>query len=230
MQSLRDFRKGKTRGLRIKHYTLPSFPSSLIDGKQAERIGEKLRTLHINDNVLEEFSESFGDWGFLTYISAAHNLFVSFPDIFGLGKFSVLKSLNLSYNQISSFPSSSFCCLSSLSSLDLSWNKISSLPCEIGNLSELTSLSLCGNFLEVLPDELCLLGKMKELDVSFNLLNRLPGFLFIYLFFLFPLLSPKSLLLPQISKIFFLFHQRGNWANDRHLFTEFIFEFVEKFA
>ncbi|KAK6944357.1 Leucine-rich repeat [Dillenia turbinata] len=86
-----------------------------------------------------------------------------------IGKLEKLQSLNLSNNKITSLPSD-FYSLGSLKSLDLSFNQISGvMPSNIGNFDQLEFLDLSGNkFSGVIPDSVSSLSSLQVLKLSQN--------------------------------------------------------------
>ncbi|KAK6942298.1 Leucine-rich repeat [Dillenia turbinata] len=90
------------------------------------------------------------------------------PDI-TIGKLEKLRYLNLSNNKITGLPSD-FYSLGLVKSLDLSFNQISGvLPSNIGNFGQLEMLDLSGNnFSGVIPDSVSSLSSLQVLKLSQN--------------------------------------------------------------
>ncbi len=85
-----------------------------------------------------------------------------------------VKSLNLSYKELTKLPSE-IGQLSNLTELSLYSNQLSGLPSEIGQLSNLTKLDLENNQLRVLPSEIGQLSNLSELSLYSNQLRVLPS-------------------------------------------------------
>ena len=95
---------------------------------------------------------------------------VVIPD--SIGDLMSLKSLNLSFSQVSSLPES-IGNLSSLQNLDLSSTRISSLPETIGNLTSLQSLSLSLTKISSLPESIGNLTSLQSLSLSLTKISSL---------------------------------------------------------
>ncbi|CAH8557089.1 unnamed protein product [Schistosoma rodhaini] len=93
-----------------------------------------------------------------------------------LGSLHCLRSLDLSFNNISMIPDI-FDHLSNLSSLILSGNKIQNIP-SVQGLKSLHEFSASKNQLTLLPEGIQLLTNLAVLDVSYNNISNLPNDLF----------------------------------------------------
>ena len=80
----------------------------------------------------------------------------------------------LSQQKLSEFPTRLYDLKSVLRTLDLSENKLSTIPSEIGSFEQLKHLKLSKNRLASLPDSIGRLGKLESLSVCDNLLKSLP--------------------------------------------------------
>eukprot|EP01091_Cochliopodium_minus_P010233 TRINITY_DN2670_c0_g4_i1.p1 TRINITY_DN2670_c0_g4~~TRINITY_DN2670_c0_g4_i1.p1 ORF type:complete len:994 (+),score=344.34 TRINITY_DN2670_c0_g4_i1:3-2984(+) len=94
-----------------------------------------------------------------------------------------LKSLDLSFNQISSLFSSSdsltpSSALAPLTHLHLQYNELSSFPTSISLFTDLEELNMCENKLEEIDDSLSSLTNLTNLNLSHNLLSALPASFF----------------------------------------------------
>lgn len=78
-----------------------------------------------------------------------------------------LKSLSLSYNDLTVLPST-IGKLTHLTALDLNGNNLHSLPETIGNLAQLTELDLQDNWLDKLPETIGNLTKLTKLNLRAN--------------------------------------------------------------
>ncbi|XP_007946001.1 leucine-rich repeat-containing protein 63 [Orycteropus afer afer] len=82
--------------------------------------------------------------------------------------------LNLSYNDICSFPSEVFC-LKNLQILKLRNNPIKEIPSEIQKLKYLRVFNMAFNLVTFLPPGLFTLSYLEELDVSYNDITCIPN-------------------------------------------------------
>ncbi|XP_016355561.1 PH domain leucine-rich repeat-containing protein phosphatase 1-like [Sinocyclocheilus anshuiensis] len=92
------------------------------------------------------------------------------------GVFSRLRSLNLSHNQLGSFPLP-ICSISTLTEVNLSCNLLTSIHPDLANMSHLQTLVLDGNLLSALPVELGRLQRLVYLGLSFNEFTQVPSVL-----------------------------------------------------
>ena len=95
------------------------------------------------------------------------------PDL--LGRVTLHRELDLSYNLLSALPAELPLCLPHLTCLNLAHNRITTVPDSIFGFLHLTRLDLSHNLLEQLPASLGLLSQLAKLDLSHNLLTDLPG-------------------------------------------------------
>ncbi|XP_025779819.1 leucine-rich repeat-containing protein 63 [Puma concolor] len=94
------------------------------------------------------------------------------PDLTPLA--SQLIYLNLSFNEISSFPTEIFC-LKNLQLLFLRNNPIKEIPSEIQQLKFLRVFSIAFNLITTLPPGLFSLAHLEELDISYNSVASIPN-------------------------------------------------------
>ena len=87
--------------------------------------------------------------------------------------YSKLLKLNISGNSLKVLPEGMHSWLSNLKSLDLSDNALSAFPTTILNLKKLEELRLSGNNLEYIPMQISDLTKLQYLDISDNRLKAL---------------------------------------------------------
>jgi internalin A len=90
-----------------------------------------------------------------------------------LSQLTQLRTLDLSFNRLSSLPES-LCQLSQLESLNLTENALTSLPQSLDELAQLQFLDARYNGLRSLPERLGRLGKLTYLNISGNKLTFLP--------------------------------------------------------
>ena len=88
-----------------------------------------------------------------------------------IGRLSALRTLDLSYNQLTSVPAE-IGQLTSLKVLNLRGNLLTSLPAEIGQLTSLRTLDLADNQLTSVPAEIGQLTSLTELYLCNNQLTR----------------------------------------------------------
>ncbi|VDD75938.1 unnamed protein product [Mesocestoides corti] len=86
----------------------------------------------------------------------------------GCGSNAVVKTLNLLWRQLDTFPMGIMAFRESLTSLNLSHNRLTHLPDEIGRLSRLEELNVSNNCLNSLPQTLTALAALQTLVLDFN--------------------------------------------------------------
>ncbi|KAI5622187.1 PH domain leucine-rich repeat-containing protein phosphatase 1, partial [Silurus asotus] len=112
----------------------------------------------------------------LTHLNLKHNFLPADNSLQQLQRFSRLRSLNLSNNQLGTFPLE-LSSISTLTELNLSCNCISNLHPSVGNMHNLQTLLLDGNMLSSLPADLGSLQRLCYLGLSFNEFSAVPGVL-----------------------------------------------------
>ncbi|XP_075069058.1 PH domain leucine-rich repeat-containing protein phosphatase 1 isoform X2 [Mixophyes fleayi] len=90
-----------------------------------------------------------------------------------LQRFTKLKSLNLSNNNLGEFPLA-VCSIPTLTELNLSCNALGVIPPAVGDMNNLQTLLLDGNFLQTLPTELGKMSQLSYLGLSFNEFTEIP--------------------------------------------------------
>ncbi|XP_068245602.1 uncharacterized protein [Palaemon carinicauda] len=85
-----------------------------------------------------------------------------------------LRVLNISHNQITSFPQS-FNLLLHLRELDCSYNRLKTLPETVVRLPQLHTLNIANNNITELPVSISKLRNLKKLNISHNNIRALPG-------------------------------------------------------
>jgi leucine-rich repeat protein SHOC2 len=144
----------------------------------------QLQSLNLSDNQITEFLDDISSFLHLTMLWLNRNKMSKCPSLFPRN----LVILDLSWNAITSLPSTVIFSLTRLEGLFLSNNQITEIPTEIGLLTALHSLYLDNNKLSFVPSELMGLSKLNVLIVTFNKLTCVP------------LIESQSLQLFEISK------------------------------
>ncbi|XP_068787685.1 PH domain leucine-rich repeat-containing protein phosphatase 1 [Struthio camelus] len=93
-----------------------------------------------------------------------------------LQRFTKLKSLNLSNNNLGEFPLA-VCSIPTLTELNVSCNALRNVPAVVGDMHNLQTFLLDGNFLQSLPDELEHMHQLSYVSLSFNEFTDIPGVL-----------------------------------------------------
>ncbi|KAL6046391.1 Rap1 GTPase-activating protein 1, variant 2 [Balamuthia mandrillaris] len=109
---------------------------------------------------------------YVVYLDLAKNALTSLHE--DLGKLHMLRTLNVSHNQLTSLPGNIFADLPKLTSLLASNNQIDALPASLFEARTLTYLDVSNNALTTLPDDISQLVQLGFLDVSMNHLQTLP--------------------------------------------------------
>ena len=138
-----------------------------------------LKVLKSNENEFAKIRYTLFNGSSDSYIFLHNNkltntkLAVLFPLILIKNNNTILKSLTLGDNQLTSLPKE-IGNLTNLEVLELQRNQLTSLPTEIGNLEKLKTLSLNNNQLTFLPESIGKLTNLESLDISRNQLTSLP--------------------------------------------------------
>ncbi|OCT56542.1 PH domain leucine-rich repeat-containing protein phosphatase 2 [Xenopus laevis] len=111
----------------------------------------------------------------ITALNLRHNFMnpQSSGGISTLCRFSQLKVLNLSHNNLREFPLQ-ICDITNLTELNMSCNRLTQLPAELSHLQSLQTLNLDGNLLTSLPEELGSLEQLTTFGLAFNDLSSIP--------------------------------------------------------
>uniref|UniRef100_A0A7M4EQ29 PH domain leucine-rich repeat-containing protein phosphatase 2 n=1 Tax=Crocodylus porosus TaxID=8502 RepID=A0A7M4EQ29_CROPO len=139
-------------------------------------VSQRLSTVDLSCYSLEEVPEHLFYSQDITYLNLRHN-FMHLSGSGGLDslcRFSQLRGLNLSQNQLGEFPTS-LCEIPTLTELNLSCNGLHDLPSQVSKLLNLQTFALDGNCLTTLPDELGCLQQLSSLGLSFNDFHDLPA-------------------------------------------------------
>uniref|UniRef100_A0A6I8Q6B2 protein-serine/threonine phosphatase n=1 Tax=Xenopus tropicalis TaxID=8364 RepID=A0A6I8Q6B2_XENTR len=90
-----------------------------------------------------------------------------------LQRFTKLRSLNLSNNNLGSFPLA-VCSIPTLTELNLSCNALRAIPSQVGDMNNLQTFLLDGNYLQSLPAEMGNMHQLNYLGLSFNEFTDIP--------------------------------------------------------
>lgn len=107
------------------------------------------------------------------YVNASFNFISEIPEELSL-HVPHLRVLNISHNQITSFPHS-FNLLLHLRELDVSYNRLKALPETVIRLPQLHTLNLAYNSITELPASISRLKQLRKLNISYNNIRALPG-------------------------------------------------------
>ena len=127
--------------------------------------------LILTDNTRQIPEDFFVGLNNLKDLSLSYNQLTSLPS--SIVNLTSLRYLYLEHNELTSLPSS-IVNLRSLGYLNLSSNQLTSLPTSIGNLRSLESLYLRFNQLTFLPESIVNLSSLRTLDLYRNQLTSLP--------------------------------------------------------
>ena len=152
-----------------------------------------LRELNLSSNKFSSFPLVVAGLEGLEVLNLSNNQLSEFGKGTEFTRMKSLTSLNLSHNDIETFPTS-LCAIANLASLDMSENKLETLPAEvnalsstitmlnyfascqqIGHLTGLQNLNLRRNALTALPNQLGNCHALSSIDVSENQLQQLPA-------------------------------------------------------
>ncbi|XP_060731146.1 PH domain leucine-rich repeat-containing protein phosphatase 1 [Tachysurus vachellii] len=142
----------------------------------AKMVSQRISSVDLSCCSLEKLPPNLLYSHDLTHLNLKHNFLPADNSLKQLQRFSRLRSLNLSNNQLGSFPLA-LSSISTLTELNLSCNCISNLHPSVGNMHNLQTLLLDGNMLSSLPAELGSLQRLCYLGLSFNEFSGVPSVL-----------------------------------------------------
>ncbi|XP_060770021.1 PH domain leucine-rich repeat-containing protein phosphatase 1 isoform X2 [Neoarius graeffei] len=142
----------------------------------AKMVSQRISSVDLSCCSLEKLPPNLLYSHDLTHLNLKHNFLPADNSLQQLQRFSRLRSLNLSNNQLGTFPLA-LTSISTLTELNLSCNCISSLHPSVGNMHNLQTLLLDGNMLTSLPVELGSLQRLCYLGLSFNEFSGVPAVL-----------------------------------------------------
>ncbi|XP_035375619.1 PH domain leucine-rich repeat-containing protein phosphatase 1 [Electrophorus electricus] len=139
----------------------------------AKMVSQRISSVDLSCCSLEKLPPNLLYSQDLTHLNLKHNFLPADPSLQQLQRFSRLRSLNLSNNQLGSFPLA-LSSISTLTELNLSCNCLSILHPSVGDMHNLQTLLLDGNLLWSLPAELGSLQRLVYLGLSFNRFTHVP--------------------------------------------------------
>ncbi|XP_034159559.2 PH domain leucine-rich repeat-containing protein phosphatase 1 [Pangasianodon hypophthalmus] len=142
----------------------------------AKMVSQRISSVDLSCCSLEKLPPNLLYSHDLTHLNLKHNFLPADSSLQQLQRFSRLRSLNLSNNQLGTFPLA-LSSISTLTELNLSCNCISNLHPSVGNMHNLQTLLLDGNTLTSLPAELGSLQRLCYLGLSFNEFSGVPAVL-----------------------------------------------------
>ncbi|XP_073777896.1 PH domain leucine-rich repeat-containing protein phosphatase 1 isoform X1 [Danio rerio] len=156
------------------YISFDSFTEHLRWHRQAAKmVSQRISSVDLSCCSLEKLPPNLLFSQDLTHLNLKHNFLPADQTLLQLQRFSRLRSLNLSNNQLCSFPQA-LCSISSLSEVNLSCNRLRSISPDIARISSLQTLVLDGNLLCSLPLELGSLHRLVFLGLSFNEFQQVP--------------------------------------------------------
>ncbi|XP_051553414.1 PH domain leucine-rich repeat-containing protein phosphatase 1-like [Myxocyprinus asiaticus] len=151
-----------------------SFTEHLRWHRQAAKmVSQRISSVDLSCCSLEKLPPNLLYSHDLTHLNLKHNFLPADQTLLQLQRFSRLRSLNLSNNQLRSFPLP-ICSISTLTEVNLSCNHLTSIHPEVANMTNLQTFVLDGNFLTCLPAELGCLQRLAYLGLSFNEFTQVP--------------------------------------------------------
>ncbi|XP_062850475.1 PH domain leucine-rich repeat-containing protein phosphatase 1 [Trichomycterus rosablanca] len=139
----------------------------------AKMVSQRISSVDLSCCSLEKLPPNLLYSHDLTHLNLKHNFLPADHSLQPLQRFSRLKSLNLSNNQLGTFPLA-LSSISTLTELNLSCNCLSTLHPSVGNMHNLQTLLLDGNMLSSLPAELGSLQRLCYLGLTFNEFSSIP--------------------------------------------------------
>ena len=158
--------------LNLSDNPLLKLPDNLLDLSNLQQF---YLTGKVVKNSIENLPESFEHLRSLITLDLSQNNLSSFPSLEN-SKLENLKNLNLEDNQFQNLPKA-FEKLINLSTLNLKHNKLTILPKSIGNLKNLVHLFLDNNKLSSLPKSIGEMINLKTLSLTDNSLKIIPELL-----------------------------------------------------
>ncbi|KAG1933639.1 PH domain leucine-rich repeat-containing protein phosphatase [Pimephales promelas] len=159
------------------YISFDSFTEHLRWHRQAAKmVSQRISSVDLSCCSLEKLPPNLLYSQDLTHLNLKHNFLPADQTLLQLQRFSRLRSLNLSNNQLRSFPLH-ICSISTLTEVNLSCNHLTSIHPDVGKMTNLQTFVLDGNLLCALPLELGSLQRLAYLGLSFNEFTQVPSVL-----------------------------------------------------
>ncbi|XP_040209534.1 PH domain leucine-rich repeat-containing protein phosphatase 1 isoform X2 [Rana temporaria] len=148
----------------------------LIGGKI---VSQRISSVDLSCCNLEHLPENLFYSQDLTHLNLKQNVLRLIPysvdegTLDDLQRFTKLRSLNLSNNNLGEFPLA-VCSIPTLTELNLSCNALREIPSAVGSMHNLQTFLLDGNSLQTLPLDLGKLSQLGYLGLSFNEFTEIP--------------------------------------------------------
>uniref|UniRef100_A0A4W5MEC3 PH domain leucine-rich repeat-containing protein phosphatase 2 n=1 Tax=Hucho hucho TaxID=62062 RepID=A0A4W5MEC3_9TELE len=178
VSSVKDSHTGKMHILPLiggKVHTLypnPSFPF-LSPPPVGQMVSQRINSVDLSCCSLEQLPPNLFYSQDLTHLNLKHNFLPTDHRLHQLQRFSRLRSLNLSNNQLGQFPMA-ICDIPTLTEVNLSCNYLTNVGQAVGSMTNLQTFLLDGNCLSELPSELGSLQRLGYLGLSFNQFTHVP--------------------------------------------------------
>uniref|UniRef100_A0AAY5KE07 protein-serine/threonine phosphatase n=1 Tax=Esox lucius TaxID=8010 RepID=A0AAY5KE07_ESOLU len=133
----------------------------------AKMVSQRINSVDLSCCSLEQLPPNLFYSQDLTHLNLKHNFLPTDH------RFSGLRSLNLSNNQLGQFPLA-ICDILTLTEVNLSCNYLTNVDQAVGSMTNLQTFLLDGNCLSELPNELGSLQRLSYLGLSFNQFTHIP--------------------------------------------------------
>uniref|UniRef100_A0A3P9AD22 protein-serine/threonine phosphatase n=1 Tax=Esox lucius TaxID=8010 RepID=A0A3P9AD22_ESOLU len=139
----------------------------------AKMVSQRINSVDLSCCSLEQLPPNLFYSQDLTHLNLKHNFLPTDHRLHQLQRFSGLRSLNLSNNQLGQFPLA-ICDILTLTEVNLSCNYLTNVDQAVGSMTNLQTFLLDGNCLSELPNELGSLQRLSYLGLSFNQFTHIP--------------------------------------------------------
>eukprot|EP00063_Salmo_salar_P071671 XP_014046506.1 PREDICTED: PH domain leucine-rich repeat-containing protein phosphatase 1-like [Salmo salar] len=139
----------------------------------AKMVSQRINSVDLSCCSLEQLPPNLFYSQDLTHLNLKHNFLPTDHRLHQLQRFSRLRSLNLSNNQLGQFPVA-ICDIPTLTEVNLSCNFLTNVGQAVGSMTNLQTFLLDGNCLSELPSELGSLQRLGYLGLSFNQFTHVP--------------------------------------------------------
>ena len=143
---------------------LDNLTSLILQSNQLQKLSSslgrlcKLKVLDVSFNLLEDLPEEIGQLANLTSLNLCTNKISAFPNIDGCVNLAIM---DVSHNNLETFPDICHECLIHLADVKLNDNQIAEVPPSVSVLQSLKVLDLGNNLLKTVPGELADCVKIK---------------------------------------------------------------------